>query len=410
MHPPDYTKNNIINLMSSILKGCNAQSHYPELSKELTQEIREAANILLFIVDGLGFDEVQNLPQGSFLRRHLLQPLSTVFPSTTAAAVTTFFTGLTPQEHGVLSWTLRLQELGVIHPLPWKDRKGESLPPEKISLLSDSPTVFQQLCSLRSRVASALPQQLSRAQQQLVSAHKTSFSSHVVLPKKLLKNPYNLLFTSGAQCWGANFLWTFFRRLQKIIHSGEEKKFIHAYYGKYDDYSHHYGKDHTKSRKLLQKLDRRLEKCAGKLAGTNTLLLVTADHGQMLSGEANTFIVDDHAELQECLSAFLCGEPRAAFCYVHPEKREQFLQFFEQKKEWFEVLPSSEIIQAGYFGRGKPHPRLLQRVGDYIVFPRKNYILKQFLTSLQKKRTFHAGDHGGLSDEEMLVPLVRVRL
>ena len=61
-----------------------------------------------------------------------------------------------------------------------------------------------------------------------------------------------------------------------------------------------------------------------------------------------------------------------------------------------------------YFGLGKPHPQLAQRIGDYVLLMKENYIIKDFL--LGEEEHFSIGNHGGLSEDEMYVPLIRVDL
>ena len=51
------------------------------------------------------------LPESSSLRRHRIGSLSSVFPSTTASAITTFMTGLPPSQHALTGWHVQLDEI-----------------------------------------------------------------------------------------------------------------------------------------------------------------------------------------------------------------------------------------------------------------------------------------------------------
>ncbi|HLC71504.1 MAG TPA: phosphodiesterase, partial [Candidatus Nanoarchaeia archaeon] len=97
---PHYRHNNIVNLMSSILESSGSKSLYPTLSSLPPAEIKKYKNIVLVVIDGRGQDQVASLPKESFLKRNLQGKLSSVFPPTTTAAVTTFLTGVAPQNHG----------------------------------------------------------------------------------------------------------------------------------------------------------------------------------------------------------------------------------------------------------------------------------------------------------------------
>ena len=51
--------------------------------------------------------------------------------------------------------------------------------------------------------------------------------------------------------------------------------------------------------------------------------------------------------------------------------------------------------------------RLYERTGDYVLVMKKSYIIKDFLPN--EKTDFQKGNHGGLSEDEMLVPLIIAR-
>jgi len=62
-------------------------------------------------------------------------------------------------------------------------------------------------------------------------------------------------------------------------------------------------------------------------------------------------------------------------------------------------------VQSGLFGPGKPHPQLLDRLGDLIVYGRGD----TYLWWANKDNPL-IGRHGGFSPEEMLVPFLAVNL
>ena len=72
------------------------------------------------------------------------------------------------------------------------------------------------------------------------------------------------------------------------------------------------------------------------------------------------------------------------------------------------IVAAAELAKQGYFGLGKLHPQFKERIGDYILIPKENYVLRYFLR--KEKALFMPGHHGGLSEEEMLVPLIKIDL
>jgi hypothetical protein len=71
-----------------------------------------------------------------------------------------------------------------------------------------------------------------------------------------------------------------------------------------------------------------------------------------------------------------------------------------------DLYRSEDLIARNYFGLFEPDPRLYDRIGDYVLIMRDNYIIKDFLLNEEEK--FHIGNHGGVTEEEMLVPVVVV--
>lgn len=58
----------------------------------------------------------------------------------------------------------------------------------------------------------------------------------------------------------------------------------------------------------------------------------------------------------------------------------------------------------GWFGPGAAHPRLQERVGDYLLLMNDGYVIKDLVPG---ERPFYPiGNHGGLSEDELYVPLI----
>ncbi len=383
MIQPGYSQNNIINLMSSLLRGLGSNSRYNPLPILPSSTIHAADNVVLFVIDGLGYDSVRRLPKNSFLRKKCTAKLTTVFPSTTAAAITTFMTGVTPREHGLTAWYMYLREFDdIIAVLPWRTRTKEPLPASKSRKLHFPDSIFT----------------------------KINRESHLVLKRELYQSPYNQFFChESTACWAYNTFSGLLKSIRGAVTSNEKKKYIYAYWSGFDDFSHEYGKDHAKSRNHLQQISAALEKFAKVIKGTNTLFIITADHGQVVSSRKRTLFVNQHPLLRECLARPLCGEQRTPFCYVKPHQRQQFEQYVKHKLGKFCTLHPSTSL-ADLFGSEQEHPEhpeFKYRIGDYILQMHGNYGMKQLLPT--DKRKSHPGHHGGLSEEEMHVPLIVVK-
>jgi hypothetical protein len=114
----------------------------------------------------------------------------------------------------------------------------------------------------------------------------------------------------------------------------------------------------------------------------------------------------NHPEFLRCLHLPPTGENRLAYLYLRPGYTEAARQYLESA--WpgqFDVLDSTQAVEAGLFGPGTPHPNLFERVGDYIVVARGNAYLWW-----ANKDNRMLGRHGGLHSEEMLVPFLATSL
>ncbi len=112
-HPllPDYGGACIASLVPALLEPG------PQVPAWLPAAAVEADQVVLLVLDGLGWDQLQE-------RRHLAPtlsamaggPITSVTPTTTATALTSIATGLTPGEHGVVGYRVAVDARGAEHP------------------------------------------------------------------------------------------------------------------------------------------------------------------------------------------------------------------------------------------------------------------------------------------------------
>ncbi len=380
---PDYHGNSLVNLMSSILHGFGGRSKYKVTDPALVKEIKLAKNVVLLLIDGMGADIVTKLKKenkNSFLAKNYCRNLTSVFPSTTTAAITTSFTGQAPAEHGLVAWYMYLKEFkDIIAILPFHNKEHKP---------ANRKVKFEYPLSIFNKI-------------------KTE--THVIINKSFYLIPYNEHLCKKSVQWGIRNFGGLLTKIETAVKYSDNRKYIYAYWGEYDSFCHHHGKESPKSWKHLRELDAKLGILAKKLKGTDTLLLITADHGHISTSEKRTIILDKHAHFMECQEIPTGGEPRALFCYVLPHKKQQFEQYVKHHLQKYCVLHTTkELVDKGYFGLFKPHPQLLSRIGDYVLILKENYAFKEHPP--EKKKELHIGNHGGVSKEEMTVPLVKVRL
>jgi len=125
---PAYGGGSLVNLVASLVEARGGPPRHPPLALLEPRELASARNIVLVIVDGLGDNYLMRQGKGGELARRRRGALTSVFPSTTASAITTSYTGCTPLEHGITGWYTYFGEAGyVAAPLPFRTR-GDMLP------------------------------------------------------------------------------------------------------------------------------------------------------------------------------------------------------------------------------------------------------------------------------------------
>ena len=366
--------------MSSILNSFGCHSDYPELSFLKSKELIPKKNVILLVLDGLGYEFLKNEYPDGVLQSGMRGKMTSVFPSTTATAITTFLTGTAPQQHGITGWNMLLKELGVIATiLPFTSRMGISLssPYDLGKKIFTYPSVFEQIKS----------------------------QSYYILPKKLSSSVYTNAHAGDSKKIAVNGLSDIFQSIVKSVKENTRKKYIYAYWHQYDHIAHTSGYNSNSAKQHIDQIRGYMQNIIKQLNGTSSILMVTADHGFINTSKEHTIELKDHPELVACLTLPLCGESRASYCYVKSTKREYFLNYIKNNfSHCMEVHPSEELLEKGFFGKGKYASSFLDRIGDYILLMKDNYIIKDFL--LTEEEHFYDGRHGGCSENEMFVPLL----
>lgn len=379
MELPNYKNGSIVNLMSSIGKALGTGSMYNELGLLPAKDLKDSKNIVLIVLDGLGYEYLKD--KNSVLNENLRGKITSVFPSTTASAITTFATGAAPQQHAITGWFMHLKELGVVSAiLPFNPRMGgRSFTAQGIKV--------EDILNLK------------------CFSEKIKAHSYTVTYAEIMDSDFTKANSKRSEISGCKTLGGFFRQIRKAIASHAGRKYIYAYWPKFDSISHKYGINSKEAKEHFLEINKKISSFIDDIKGTNTALIITADHGLIDTTKKRMIKLEDHPKLKECLTLPFCGEPRSIYCYVHPSKTKQFEAYIKDKLNKFcSLRKSEEIIINNYFGSFKPNPRLIDRVGDYILIMKENYIFKDKI--LKQKEPFHIGNHGGVSKEEMHVPLI----
>ena len=371
---PDYEGGSLVNLMASIALSRGGKARHAPLRNF---DSRDATNVVLLIIDGLGDRLLMRRAVGGELARRRRGAMTSVFPSTTASAITTSYTGRTPLEHGLTGWFTYFSDAGcVAAALPFKSR-GDLLP-------------------LSAR--GVTPQQIYTSDNLFADLPARSI---VVTDERIAWSEYNVRHCRGAEVLAYQSVGELVSTVEKAVKSGGERKFIYAYWPDYDTASHQYGCESAEALAALAMIDDAFGRLVRSLSNTDSIVIATADHGFLDCPREHCLELPPVLASQ--LRFPLCGERRVVFCYVHSEK-----EFVAKAKDWLgdkaEVRPSRELAADGWFGPGAPHPLFAERIGDVAILMNDDHTLKDWLPG--ESRHLHIGNHGGSSEDEMTSPLI----
>ena len=372
---PDYAGGSLVNLVASLVAARGgAPRHEPLRNLSLD---RDATNLVLLIIDGLGDNLLMRRGAGGELARRRKRALTSVFPSTTASAITTSYTGRTPLEHGLTGWFSYFGEAGCVSaPLPFRSR-GDYLPLASRGVTAESiftvPSLFE---GMRTR-------------------------NIVVTYREIVDSQYNSVHCRGAERMAYEDVDGLVASIEQAVKSGKERKFVYAYWPHYDATSHPHGCESPQALRALEIIDGAFGELVRRLEGTDSVIVATADHG---------FVDVSPEESLELPPSFLsqlrfplCGERRVVYCHVHSPGR-----FMEEAQAWLgergDVVPSERLVTDGWLGPGEPHPRIAERIGDVTLMMKDRYTVKDWLPG--EPRWLHIGNHGGTHEDEMLIPLI----
>lgn len=382
MIKPDYQGGSLVNLMRSLgaAFGAAGDESCPPLAGLDIRTLSAARHILLVVIDGLGENILCRFPD-SALARAERRVISSVFPTTTASAITSLLTARAPRRHGVTGWYQWLREAGVVSTiLPFVTRAGG--------------VDLRQLGLSVSRVIDSPPF--------LAGVNRTC---RAWLPEAIVNSTYSVTLTAPAARTGYASLDMLGEGLVQQLRLNPEPSLSWVYWPELDGLMHHTGPDSQAVAELFAALDTWWQTLTQSLAGTDTLVLLTADHGHIATTPDRHVRLEQHPELRECLTLPLCGEPRAASCYVRPHARQRFERYVSTElAEYCDLKPVADLIEEGWLGPGESHPELDSRLGDYMLLMHENYVIKDTLVGEQPFS--FAGVHSGTSREEMEVPLI----
>lgn len=401
---PDYAGGGLANIPGTVLATLGAREErdiapLEGLDPALSDGVRA---VVVVLADGLGLGQLERLSArgetpflASVLERarahrgaQLLEATS-VFPSTTAAAITTLNTGRTPQEHGNVAYFCWLDEFGEVAQMlrwgPARHRHGSYFDDP-----SRDPVRYRLVPSIHARL------------------RERGGRSYVIEPEPFRHEAMTRMHAAEASYVGYALASTMAVRLRQLLDQrpwDSSPAYVYAYWAGIDTAAHLHGPRSPEHAMEAALLDRALERALASRPAADTLVLVTADHGQAEVDPRELIDLEADGELRSLLRHPVAGEPRLVFFHTdHPDAVRRYLD--ERWPGAFTYLDREEGIAAGLFGRGDASAAR-RRVGELCGMLRGARAAT--IVRVEGQAAQHRGAHGGMTADEMRIPILAWR-
>src|SRR5436309_13058846 len=312
---PDYEGGGLVNVAATVLDvlGVRAETDPPTLralDPTLTRGIRQ---VVIVLADGLGTAQLRALAASGDVpfiaslltraergERAQLIEARTIFPSTTAAAITTLNTARTPQEHGNIAYFVWLEEFAAVTQMlrwgPGVTRRGSFFDNQTID-----PRDYVKVPSVHRRL------------------RERGAMSYVVEPEIFRKEAMTRMHAAEANYAGYFLPSTMGVQVRELLETrpwGERPAYLYAYWSGIDATAHIYGPSSSACATEAALFDLDLSRALADRPAGDTLVLLTADHGHATTNPDKLIdLVGDEA-LRGMLRNPIAGEPRCGFLHT----------------------------------------------------------------------------------------------
>jgi len=332
----------------------------------MPEPVSGARVVVLLVLDGLGWHSLQtHAERMPTLAGMAGGPITTVVPSTTAAALTSITTGLAPAAHGVLGYRMVVDD-DVLDVLAFRLTRGRR-PPDPFTVQRHAPFLGRPV-----PVVSA-------------STYRGSGFTQVHL--------------RDARYVGFRTESTLVEHLRGLARGDDG--FVYAYSPGVDEVAHAFGLHDRYYAAEVAAADRLVTEILDALPG-DAALVVTADHGQSHVGP------DGWRRLGALESLVDRQAGDARFRSLHA-RRGAAAELVAGLRDTFGheawILPREELLDGGWLGP-EVSPATRRRAGDVVLAAHDGVA---FVDPALPREANLVSAHGSLTPAEMLVPLVAAR-
>jgi predicted AlkP superfamily pyrophosphatase or phosphodiesterase len=355
--------------------------------------------IVFFLMDAFGwcfYDEYKE--HSEFLceleRGGVVSKLTSQFPSTTTAHVTTALSGESVYEHGLYEWF-------------YYEPKADDIVTS--FLFKEARNKYNETLTNKNIKPNDFIPQKSFFKELLNHGIKST----VYQPSHINNGTYTRFTCRDANLKGYDTNEDLFKELSKDLLKNDDKEYFYVYLHDIDAIAHAKGNQSEEFKIVIDNLFRNLDGFyeEGKDKFSNTAIIISADHGQIDIDLKNPYYIN---KLIPDIEKYLkknknndimspAGYCRDLFLHVEEKYLIELKNILEKGLyEIAQVYLFEELKDKGLFG--VPSEKLLERVGNLIILPKENNTVWWYEKDIFEVK--FPGMHGGASKEEMEIPFL----
>lgn len=371
-----------VKLIRALASLCGGGSTFKvdDQVENLKKKIGEHEHYLFILLDGFGNYFLERNPNLSFLKEKRVQVLRSVFPSTTASALSSLGTAQYPSKHGAIGWWTHLTEYDLTSVyLPFRDRVNfkplheKQIKPEEMYY---EPSFYSTLTR----------------------------RSKCYVPKYYVNSEFSRYSRADTLGQGYEKFDEAMKYAEEFAFNGEGPSFQYFYFPQIDGLEHEHGTQHPDVIALCEEVCAKIKEFSERHAG-KIRIVISADHGLIDIPDDNNLLMNDEFPLMSFLKVPPACETRVPMFFLKDLNDSQ--KFVECFNEFFDeqfVLISKEDAKKKQILGDEWDERAWKRVGDFIALPKGPWTLQYHGESI--KALILKGVHGALSPEETQVPLI----
>ncbi len=415
---PDFAGRGLANVAPTVLRLLAPDAadglDLPPLAGDILPEAltQGVTTVLLIVADGLGHRQLQreiaagNAPNlGELIERTregdvtgTYNPITSVFPTTTVAALGSVNSGVTPSGHGLLGYTVFLPEFDMVaEMIRWGplNRRVSFADPE----FGKAPEAFFWAETMYARLQAA-------GVKRTFAVNPIGFSG-TALTRMLHQHAAYAGFVATSSLGPI---------VARLLAESSDLTYVYAYWPTVDTIAHLVGPLTPEHGAEVAAFDFQFGRLLRSLpANGRTLVMVTADHGHVDTVPEEAVQFGAHPELMGMLKVSPAGERRAVYLHPKPGATTEVAAYARERLR--DVAPAmlrDDAVALGLFGPGALSERAAGRIGEVLLFPRGNLQMVAPIETVDgappPRSSVFRGLHGGLTADEALVPLLALRV